>query len=227
VFFRDVLVHIKETAFSRSDFPVILSFENHCSKANQLKMATYCMEVFGGMLLTKPLDDHPLEPGVPLPSPNRLRRKVLIKNKRLESGVERWQMEQFLREGRLPGDGEESPDMAAGSHTSATSIHPLLSSLVNYTQAVKFGGFAKARSNDLHFHMSSFTETAGLRHPTAEFVNYNRRQLSRIYPDGTRVNSSNYSPQVGPIPESRSCQNLSAGTKQGWNPNSTPKQPHF
>lgn len=58
VFFRDVLLQIRETAFMRSDFPVILSFENHCSKSNQLKMAKCCMEVFGDMLLSKPLDDH-------------------------------------------------------------------------------------------------------------------------------------------------------------------------
>ena len=31
---------------------------------------------------------------------------------------------------------------------------------------------------------------------SAEYVNYNKRQLSRIYPAGTRVNSSNYNPQV-------------------------------
>ncbi|XP_023247877.1 1-phosphatidylinositol 4,5-bisphosphate phosphodiesterase beta-4-like, partial [Copidosoma floridanum] len=29
-----------------------------------------------------------------------------------------------------------------------------------------------------------------------QFVNYNKRQMSRIYPKGTRVDSSNYMPQV-------------------------------
>ena len=43
VFFKDALYQIRDTAFSRSDFPVILSFENHCSKSNQLKMAKYCV----------------------------------------------------------------------------------------------------------------------------------------------------------------------------------------
>ncbi|KAI1722922.1 phosphatidylinositol-specific phospholipase c, X domain-containing protein [Ditylenchus destructor] len=106
VFFKDVLAQIKETAFMRTDFPVILSFENHCSKSNQLKMAKYCMEIFGDMLLSKPFDDYPLETGVPLPSPNRLKRKILIKNKRLKSDVEKHQMEQFLREGKLDEEDE-------------------------------------------------------------------------------------------------------------------------
>ncbi|EYC44379.1 hypothetical protein Y032_0463g1913 [Ancylostoma ceylanicum] len=113
VFFKDVLYQIRDTAFARSDFPVILSFENHCSKSNQLKMAKYCVDIFGDMLLTKPLDDFPLEPGVPLPSPNRLRRKILIKNKRLKPEIEKHQLDQFLREGKLDEEDEiaETPEV--------------------------------------------------------------------------------------------------------------------
>jgi phosphatidylinositol phospholipase C beta len=112
VFFKEVLYQIRDTAFSRSDFPLILSFENHCSKSNQLKMAKYCMDILGDMLLSKPLEDHPLEPGVPLPSPNRLKRKILIKNKRLKAEAEKHQMEQFLREGKLDEDDEGANETA-------------------------------------------------------------------------------------------------------------------
>ncbi|WKY09935.1 hypothetical protein Q1695_002358 [Nippostrongylus brasiliensis] len=282
VFFKDVLYQIRDTAFERSDFPVILSFENHCSKSNQLKMAKYCMDIFGDMLLTKPLDDFPLDPGVPLPSPNRLRRKILIKNKRLKPEIEKHQLDQFLREGKLdeedeiietpevvgedsvspPGDQRAHPEVDPPSvaacpvikpptlgepmqckeqdeahpelkqnfisknlkslgftkkqpvltkeeeerifaeyhYTGATTnIHPLLSSLINYTHPVKFSGFDVAESNNLHFHMSSFSESTGLgylKQCAPEFVNYNKRQLSRIYPKGARVDSSNFLPQV-------------------------------
>ncbi len=47
--------------------------------------------------------------------------------------------------------------------------------------------------------MSSFVETqatALLKEHPIEFVNYNKRQLSRIYPRGTRVDSSNFMPHV-------------------------------
>ncbi|VDM65205.1 unnamed protein product [Strongylus vulgaris] len=110
---QDVLYQIRDTAFARSDFPVILSFENHCSKSNQLKMAKYCMDIFGDMLLMKPLEDFPLEPGVPLPSPNRLRRKILIKNKRLKPEIEKHQLDQFIREGKLDEEDEiaETPEV--------------------------------------------------------------------------------------------------------------------
>lgn len=52
---------------------------------------------------------------------------------------------------------------------------------------------------NIHHNMSSFAETAGLNYlktSAIEFVNYNKRQMSRIYPKGTRADSSNYMPQV-------------------------------
>lgn len=47
--------------------------------------------------------------------------------------------------------------------------------------------------------MSSFAENTGmslLKSSAMDFVNYNKRQMSRIYPRGTRADSSNYIPQV-------------------------------
>ena len=80
-----------------------------------------------------------------------------------------------------------------------TNIHPILSSCVNYAQPIKFPGFAKAEERNIHYHMSSFSESVALQHlkqNPIEFVNYNKRQMSRIYPKGGRVDSSNYMPQI-------------------------------
>jgi len=47
--------------------------------------------------------------------------------------------------------------------------------------------------------MSSFDEkqaTTLLKERPIEFVNYNKIQLSRVYPAGTRFDSSNFMPQV-------------------------------
>lgn len=60
---KEVLEAIAESAFKTSDYPVILSFENHCNPRQQAKIANYCREIFGDMLLDKPLDSHQLEPG--------------------------------------------------------------------------------------------------------------------------------------------------------------------
>ncbi|XP_048362292.1 LOW QUALITY PROTEIN: 1-phosphatidylinositol 4,5-bisphosphate phosphodiesterase beta-4-like [Sphaerodactylus townsendi] len=93
ILFKDVIQAIKETAFVTSEYPVILSFENHCSKYQQYKMSKYCEDIFGDLLLKQPLETHPLEAGRSLPSPNDLKRKILIKNKRLKPEVERKQLE--------------------------------------------------------------------------------------------------------------------------------------
>lgn len=56
--------------------------------------------------------------------------------------------------------------------------------------------------------MSSFAETAGLNYlktSAIEFVNYNKRQMSRIYPKGTRADSSNYMPQVNKLAGAAIC----------------------
>uniref|UniRef100_A0A671T6Z6 Phosphoinositide phospholipase C n=1 Tax=Sinocyclocheilus anshuiensis TaxID=1608454 RepID=A0A671T6Z6_9TELE len=71
--------------------------------------------------------------------------------------------------------------------------------MVNYAQPVKFQSFEVAEERNIHHNMSSFNESVGLGYlktNAIEFVNYNKRQMSRIYPKGGRVDSSNYMPQI-------------------------------
>ncbi|XP_042245889.1 1-phosphatidylinositol 4,5-bisphosphate phosphodiesterase beta-4-like [Thunnus albacares] len=301
ILFKDVIQAIKETAFVTSDYPVILSFENHCSKPQQYKMAKYCEEIFGDFLLKLPLENYPIESGRSLPSPNDLKRKILIKNKRLKPEVEQKQLEAFKKhmeagETNTPAiimgeeneddteNGEKEPedkdlnseapsslsetsekeansvsqsntvsskkvedrsnsikkvpedevteiseateatdatdiseasdqdnkkDVAEDSEEAliaqytyvgaTTNIHPYLSAMVNYAQPVKFQSFDMAEERNIHHNMSSFNESVGLGYlktNAIEFVNYNKRQMSRIYPKGGRVDSSNYMPQI-------------------------------
>ncbi|XP_011049486.1 PREDICTED: 1-phosphatidylinositol 4,5-bisphosphate phosphodiesterase-like isoform X2 [Acromyrmex echinatior] len=253
ILFKDVIYAVRDTAFVTSEYPVILSFENHCSKKQQNKLAKYCDEILGDLLLKEPLKEYPLEPGVSLPPPSVLKRKILIKNKRLRPEVEKQELElfmqgQFVIEDEIKEDASAPPIVAVAvavavaveqppvkednseSITSAviqqqqsgtgsvgfgesielavaqnyigstTNVHPWLSSMVNYAQPIKFVSFDEAEKKNIHYNMSSFPETVGLTYlrPTSaiEFVNYNKRQMSRIYPKGTRADSSNYMPQV-------------------------------
>lgn len=223
ILFRDVIYALRDTAFVTSDYPVILSFENHCCKAQQYKLAKYCDEILGDLLLKEPLPDFPLEPGQPLPPPSALKRKILIKNKRLKPEVEKQELElfrqgQFVIEDEIKEDasavvidkkpeeivaeaataGEDAPPPVAYTG-STTNVHPWLSSMVNYAQPIKFQSFDEADKRNIHHNMSSFAETTGMNYlktQAIDFVNYNKRQMSRIYPKGTRADSSNYMPQV-------------------------------
>lgn len=74
-----------------------------------------------------------------------------------------------------------------------------MSMLVNYVQPVHFHSFEVSEKRNKSFEISSFVETQAtslLKEYPVEFVNYNKRQLSRIYPRGKRVDSSNFLPQI-------------------------------
>eukprot|EP00118_Oscarella_pearsei_P006498 m.29453 g.29453 ORF g.29453 m.29453 type:complete len:1306 (+) comp31169_c0_seq5:82-3999(+) len=82
--FKDVLKTIKEHAFISSQFPLILSIEDHCSLPQQKVMAKEFKEMLGDMLLTHPIDVN----ANMLPSPFQLKRKILIKHKKLPPGAD-------------------------------------------------------------------------------------------------------------------------------------------
>ncbi|XP_048507908.1 1-phosphatidylinositol 4,5-bisphosphate phosphodiesterase gamma-1-like isoform X2 [Athalia rosae] len=77
--FSDVIKTIKEYAFVTTDYPLILSIEDHCTVAQQRVMATIMKDVFGDSLLTKCVDENETS----LPSPEALRRKILLKHAKL------------------------------------------------------------------------------------------------------------------------------------------------
>uniref|UniRef100_A0A8C5NM67 1-phosphatidylinositol 4,5-bisphosphate phosphodiesterase n=1 Tax=Junco hyemalis TaxID=40217 RepID=A0A8C5NM67_JUNHY len=236
ILFKDAIEAIAESAFKTSPYPVILSFENHVdSPKQQAKMAEYCRTIFGDMLLTEPLEKYPLKPGVPLPSPKDLLRKILIKNKKNQSMSGKRQSS--LKKGRnaepetteqpnsadaedtvWAGDvAEEEPEeedeqlrnldeeeikkMQSDEGTAGLEVtaYEEMSSLVNYIQPIKFNSFELSAKKNRSYVISSFTETKACdlvsKFPV-QFVEYNKWQMSRIYPKGTRMDSSNYQPQM-------------------------------
>uniref|UniRef100_A0A8C5I898 Phosphoinositide phospholipase C n=1 Tax=Gouania willdenowi TaxID=441366 RepID=A0A8C5I898_GOUWI len=200
--FKEVIEAIAESAFKTSPYPVILSFENHVDSAKQqAKMAEYCRTIFGDALLIDPLEKYPLVPGQVLPSPQEMMGKIVIKNKKkhhhhrpIDTSGSIRQKEQGDQSS--PHNGEQRRPGTASSEVNATEE---MSTLVNYTEPVKFKSFEVAAKRRKYYEMSSFVETKGmdtLKNSPIEFVEYNKKQLSRIYPKGTRVDSSNYMPQL-------------------------------
>ncbi|CAL8369931.1 1-phosphatidylinositol 4,5-bisphosphate phosphodiesterase beta-1 [Gadus morhua] len=218
--FKEVIEAIAECAFKTSPFPVILSFENHVdSLKQQAKMAEYCRSIFGEALLIDPLDKYPLESGVPLPSPQELMGKILIKNKKSHKAAVAPEIKRLTdqpsnqnAESTSPSnhiseieaeseedDEDEDDEGKKGSAEREAVATEEMSTLVNYVQPTKFNSFEASKKAGRSFQMSSFVETKALEHLTkspVEFVEYNKSQLSRIYPKGTRVDSSNFMPQL-------------------------------
>uniref|UniRef100_A0A3Q3KDS8 1-phosphatidylinositol 4,5-bisphosphate phosphodiesterase n=1 Tax=Monopterus albus TaxID=43700 RepID=A0A3Q3KDS8_MONAL len=93
----------------------------------------------------------------------------------------------------------KKPNTDEGTASSEVNATEEMSTLVNYIEPVKFKSFELAAKRRKFYEMSSFVETKGmdtLKSSPIEFVEYNKNQLSRIYPKGTRVDSSNYMPQL-------------------------------
>ena len=86
--FVDVVVALADSGFVASPYPLILSLEMHCCWEQQVKIAAILKMVLGERLLPAPS----LEPSAdaPLPSPEALRGRVLVKAKcrgRLDASV--------------------------------------------------------------------------------------------------------------------------------------------
>ncbi|XP_067055342.1 inactive phospholipase C-like protein 1 [Acropora muricata] len=214
ILFRDVVEAIDEHAFVKSPYPLILSIENHCSVKQQQVMAKYLKEIFQDKLYT-------IQPGENecyLPSPEALREKILIKNKKLPPDVETDTGEvsddEEEPEETIPiSNGDLKLERQNSKHGSlkrqivkdpnkkpkkTIKLARELSDLVTYCKSVAFQDFHHSSENQKYWEMCSFSENVARRltqNFPEELVNYNKSFLSRIYPSGKRVDSSNYNPQ--------------------------------
>jgi phosphatidylinositol phospholipase C beta len=257
-------------------------------------MAEYLVDIFGDQLITQPLKSHPIADNCPLPSPNDLKYKILIKNKKrhhntvtklnnlsgqqsirktdsivtnssdlsfgqtspltspsqtsdssqrkhvilneirndsqsidfdLRSTNDNHRNDILIEEDdnssdeddilTTTGNGLETNDLNSiqtenlisdsttiptyGDVLIESKATKAMSDLVHYIVPVSFTNFADAEKRNRSYEISSFAEDKAqslIRDYGKEFVAYNQRQLSRIYPRGTRFDSSNYNPYL-------------------------------
>ncbi|XP_070963049.1 1-phosphatidylinositol 4,5-bisphosphate phosphodiesterase delta-3-A isoform X2 [Oncorhynchus clarkii lewisi] len=193
--FTEVIETIAEYAFKASPYPLILSLENHCSVEQQAVMARHLRSILGDKLLTKPLNEQQLQS---LPSPEALKGKILVKGKKervveLESSSSSSDLSSSEECECSHAESKKKEEKKPG----VSKLSPELSDLVVYTRSVPFKGFDQAAKKP-PTEMSSFSESEALKHVKESgkhFVRHNSHQLSRIYPSGQRLQSSNYDPQ--------------------------------
>ncbi|XP_030588258.1 1-phosphatidylinositol 4,5-bisphosphate phosphodiesterase zeta-1 isoform X2 [Archocentrus centrarchus] len=210
ILFRDVITTVGQHAFEVSAYPVILSLENHCSWEQQEVMAHYLISILGDNLLTAPLDRPAAED---LPSPHDLKYKILIKNKKIKHQIKAEDAaEESANEGEEDED-EEQEEEEKEHQTRAKFWSPRkegskkkkkkvvvaesLSDLVIYTKSVKFISFSHSRDHQNYYENTSVEEKKAhklVKASGSDFVQHNQKFLSRIYPAGFRMSSSNYNP---------------------------------
>uniref|UniRef100_A0A8D0NRV4 Phosphoinositide phospholipase C n=1 Tax=Sus scrofa TaxID=9823 RepID=A0A8D0NRV4_PIG len=179
--FKDVVAAIAQYAFQTSDYPVILSLENHCSWEQQEMIAHHLTEILGEQLLSTTLDGQlPTQ----LPSPEVVRCPLLCSPLCCE----------IMTQAPISKPGV----LLFPNQKVKAILCPALSALVVYLKAVSFYSFAHSREHYRFYEISSFSEAKAkslIKESGNEFVQHNTWQLSRVYPGGLRTDSSNYNPQ--------------------------------
>ncbi|XP_055342779.1 1-phosphatidylinositol 4,5-bisphosphate phosphodiesterase beta-1-like [Paramacrobiotus metropolitanus] len=228
---KEALEAIADYAFKTSDYPVILSLENRCSAQLQDKLARYLKRAFGSALLDKAVPNHPLDAGTCLPSPESLRNKILIKNKKKAptvgssvnfpsvTGDPRTPEDPIANndsdtddesdevEGNIPDslpadpEAEVSDAVPVEQAPVVAAVVPMveteLSALVVYVQPTRFDSFEAAKKRNRGYECVSLVEDRAmmlLKKDPVQFIDFNKRQLTRIYPNATRVKSTNFLP---------------------------------
>eukprot|EP00759_Apiculatamorpha_spiralis_P026475 PhF_6_TR29376/c0_g1_i2/m.43275/K05857/PLCD; phosphatidylinositol phospholipase C, delta len=183
--FESVIETIREYAFVASDLPLILSLEVHTSPEQQRVMATILIGLLGSFLFIPSESDLAPEEM----TPHALRRKVLVKNKPAPKSK---------KEKEKRGKDEEGFDHSA--QLEEDSLGRLVSIPSVSVGSAPPGSRADAAKNLPANGIISFEETKvidqiqGNLAAHADFIRLNRIVMTRVYPKGLRVDSSNYNP---------------------------------
>ncbi|XP_016341581.1 1-phosphatidylinositol 4,5-bisphosphate phosphodiesterase delta-1-like isoform X3 [Sinocyclocheilus anshuiensis] len=198
VLFKDVIKAIQENAFKTSEYPLILSLENHCSVEQQKIMAQHLISILGSALITKPLGD---QMPTCLPSPEELKGRFIVKGKRLDKLEDMFSESKTADEESVTeeedDEGDEEDQEKKSSKTKSLKLAKELSDIVIYCKSVHFHGFEDSQDKQSFYEMASFKEGKAVKlaeESANDYIRHNIDKLSRIYPAGLRTDSSNYNP---------------------------------
>jgi hypothetical protein len=196
ILYKDIIKAIKlYVNFHPDTFPLILSYENHCTIEFQEVMAAQLEEILGESLYVPQEDSLQRR----LPSPLDLRGMVVIKGKRPS------EFEDFDDRNSEFGAPSTAPstayfgDSTVYSQQQKETVQKVCPALARLTlfHGTKFKTWNSSIASPTN-HMHSFSETKisklSKRPDRQKWVIYNQSHMSRSYPAGTRVDSSNYSP---------------------------------
>jgi phosphatidylinositol phospholipase C delta len=177
--------------FHPDTFPIILSFENHCSIPYQEVIAEQLLRHFGDLLYV------PTEVSLfgPLPTPAQLRGMVVIKGRRPD-GTE---ADAYDTDDDLSEDGDEDSAEMEDRRSKLRKKHGVAPQLARLTlfHGHKLKTFDQSIRTP-NYYMHSFSENkvrSNCRQKAAyRWIVHNQTHMSRTYPAGARVDSSNYNP---------------------------------
>ncbi|GAV66610.1 C2 domain-containing protein/PI-PLC-Y domain-containing protein/PI-PLC-X domain-containing protein/efhand_like domain-containing protein [Cephalotus follicularis] len=200
---------IKDYAFVATEYPVVITFEDHLTPNLQRKVAKMVNKTFGGMLFTlDPESDYLTQ----FPSPEFLRKKVLISTKPPKKYLESQSLKEKEKAqksensaAKVVVQNEEKDDLLDDEQFKQdgdedTAV-PEYKRLISIRAGKLKGGSGNLLNVDLdEFRRVSLSEVAledAAKTCGTDIVRFTQRNLMRVYPKGTRITSSNYNPFVG------------------------------
>ncbi|KAK8467130.1 hypothetical protein PHAVU_008G261100 [Phaseolus vulgaris] len=195
---RPCLIAIKDNAFSASSYPVVITFEDHITPHLQDKVAKMLIDIFGEMLFC-PENPHQMRE---FPSPEELKNKILISTKPPESPENKDQKTLEETPQRLEEDHDKSRVNYKDDSDDSDGLDdtPKYGNLISIRAGKPKGKLKKCLVDHNQVRRLSLSEQEledfSKKHGT-DIVRFTQRNLLRIYPKGTRVDSSNYDPMLG------------------------------
>lgn len=190
--FRAVCNAIRESAFVNTELPLIVSLEVHASPSQQEIMVQIMKEAWSSLLINITSESQVSA----LPSPDALKRRILIKVKWSpttdESNIPIEHVVSHTTDGSLEDGATSSPEKKA------KKVLSMLSELGVYTRAYTFKAFSQPEAT-IPTHVFSLSESkVHTMHPDPSsgpaLFEHNKHYLMRVFPKGTRISSSNVDP---------------------------------
>ncbi|KHN40072.1 Phosphoinositide phospholipase C 2 [Glycine soja] len=188
---------INDYAFFASPYPVVITFEDHITQFLQAKVAQMVDDIFGDILFRPEYSQQMTQ----FPSPEQLKGKILISTKPPESPESQ---DQRVREEahRLEYDDDRTrvnykDDLEEQEEEDDTLEYRDLISIRAGKPKGKLRNWLIDHEQVRRLSLSEQElEDIAKNHGT-DIVRFTQRNLLRIYPKGTRLDSSNYDPMIG------------------------------
>ncbi|KMT05045.1 hypothetical protein BVRB_7g172040 isoform A [Beta vulgaris subsp. vulgaris] len=196
---------IKENAFCASEYPVIITFEDHLDSFLQAKMVT---TTFGNMLF----------PGMDFaefPSPESLKRKILISTKPPKESHDRLKEEESNEQKVKDSSDFSEPTLRDKEYAhieqngmeeeeeeeEEEAVIPEYRNLISIHAVKRKGGLENLLKGETkRVARLSLVEQKlenAVRTSASDIIRFTQKNLLRVYPKGTRIFSSNYDPFIG------------------------------
>ncbi|KDP44118.1 hypothetical protein JCGZ_05585 [Jatropha curcas] len=195
---------IKEHAFTASDYPVVITLEDHLTPDLQAKVAGMVTQTFGDVLFS-PGSECLKE----FPSPEFLKKRIIVSTKPPKEYLKTKDLKEneketpdFKADGKneLDEDSDDEEDVQEADIKSR-SLEPQYVHLIAIHAGKPTGGLDECLKVDpekvRRLSLSEPQLEKAAETHAKEIIRFTQRNILRVYPKGIRIDSSNYNPLIG------------------------------